>query len=159
MWYKNNKVGFANANKQPMRAHENILIFGQPGEKISAAYNPQKIVGCPVRKQRKVIKKSGIYGKQQEYITESNGTLHPSSVLEFDRDRRAVHPTQKPLALLEFLTKSYADENALVLDPFMGSGTAGVAAAKTNRRFVGIEKDKKYFDIAVERIKTAMEEL
>jgi DNA modification methylase len=85
----------------------------------------------------------------------SDGTVNPGSVLLFsnDRGKLLMHPTQKPLALMEWLVRTYTNEGDLVIDPFMGSGTTGVACALHNRRFIGIEREKKYFDVAVERIR------
>jgi site-specific DNA-methyltransferase (adenine-specific) len=87
-----------------------------------------------------------------------DGTLHPCSVLPFDSDndkRQGLHPTVKPLALMEFLVKSYSNEGDIIIDPFMGSGTTGVAAIQSGRTFIGIEQEKNYFDIACKRIKQA----
>jgi site-specific DNA-methyltransferase (adenine-specific) len=160
IWLKNNKVGFLNANKMPLRNHESIMVFGQPGFRDAATYNPQKSPGG-----RAGIKTNnlhgGIYTCQGRYASVSDGTLHPCSVLPFDSDKNKhpnQHPTQKPLALMEFLVKSYSDEGDTVIDPFMGSGTTGVAALQHNRRFIGIEKERQYFDIACQRIKQAYAE-
>lgn len=171
VWHKNNKAGFLNANKQPMRQHENILVFTRPGNCNEAAYNPQRQTEVYRRQTaadasvqqtanerdcvRPVIKirKGGVYPPTVHKRNPSDGTLHPGSVLYYCKDKESRHPTQKPQALLEFLVKSYSNENGTVLDPFMGSGTAGAACALHGRNFIGIEKEKKYFDIAAERIK------
>ena len=160
IWLKNNKVGFLNANKMPLRNHESIMVFGQPGFRDVATYNPQKSPGG--RAGIKVNNlRSGIYTCEGRYRSVSDGTLHPCSVLPFDSDKSkhpGQHPTQKPLALMEFLVKSYSDEGDIVIDPFMGSGTTGVAALQNNRRFIGIEKERQYFDVACQRIKQAYAE-
>ncbi|MCL2711121.1 MAG: site-specific DNA-methyltransferase [Planctomycetaceae bacterium] len=134
IWVKNNRTDFRNANLKPLRSHESILVFGHPGYNKESTYNPQKIPGS------------------------RGGLVHPGSVLHFDHDRgngqqgKNHHPTQKPLALMEWLVKTYTNEFDTVIDPFMGSGTTGVACALHNRRFIGIEREKQYFDKAAERI-------
>ncbi|MDR2754423.1 MAG: site-specific DNA-methyltransferase [Planctomycetaceae bacterium] len=158
IWAKNNKVGFLNANHQPMRSHESILVFGQPGMKNQATYNPLKTQGKPYTRQRNI--KAGVYSAQN-YTTISDGTQYPCSVLCYKSDKdthNGLHPTLKPLALMEFLIQSYTNSGDLVIDPFMGSGTTGVACAKHGRKFIGIEKEKKYFEIAVNRIRDAHKE-
>jgi site-specific DNA-methyltransferase (adenine-specific) len=159
IWSKNNRCGFLNSHKQPLRSHESILIFGKPGFCNETVYNPQKEVYCKP-KSRKIQNKQSVY-PARSYTSESDGTRHPCSVLHFtgDKDRadlKGIHPTLKPLALTEFLVKSYSNDGDLVIDPFMGSGTTGVACVKHGRRFIGIEKEKKYFDIAVKRINEAV---
>ena len=156
IWAKNNKVGFMNANKMPMRNHESIMVFGRPGFQEAATYNPQKTPGGRSG-IKKVKTKAGVY-PATEHIHESDGTLHPCSVLPFKSDKdnvKKLPPTLKPLALMEHLVKSYTNEGDTVIDPFMGSGTTGVACAKHGRRFIGIEKNEKYFDIACKRIHEA----
>jgi site-specific DNA-methyltransferase (adenine-specific) len=159
VWQKNNKVGFLNANKMPMRNHEQVLVFGRPGFQESATYNPVKTPGGRPFVKKTRVRQGGVY-PASSYTSESDGSRHPCTVLAFDHDRykdeqRGFHPTQKPLALMEWLVKSYTNEGDLVIDPFMGSGTTGVACAKLNRRFLGIEQKTEYFETAVERIKNA----
>lgn len=84
--------------------------------------------------------------------TENTGERYPLTILKFKRDKEKLHPTQKPVALLEYLIKTYTNEGETVLDNCMGSGSTGIACLKTNRNFIGIEKDDKYFDIACNRI-------
>jgi len=159
IWAKNNKVGFLNARKQPMRNHESILVFGQPGYRDTATYNSQKVKGG--RKTGVVSTNNGnfnVYKRKGSYSRTADGMLHPCSVLEFDNDRggnqkKSLHPTLKPLALMEWLIRAFTNEGDTVIDPFMGSGTTGLACAKLGRRFIGIEKDPTYFATAVERIK------
>jgi site-specific DNA-methyltransferase (adenine-specific) len=156
VWSKSNCVGFLNANRQPMRSHESILVFAQPGAKAKATYNPIKTKGKPYIRKRKV--KAGIY-PAIEGITVSDGRFHPCSVLCFKSEKDfngGIHPTLKPLELMEFLIKSYTNAGDLVIDPFMGSGTTGIACQKHGRRFIGIEKEKTFFDTAVKRIKEIM---
>ena len=119
------------------------------------AYNPQMRVGFKSYKVKQGVKKSDNYGAQSGAVTVSNGERYPLNHLEFRRDKDKVHPTQKPLALLEYQIRTYTNEGETVLDFTMGSGTTGVACKETGRRFIGIEKDEKYFDIAKERIMKA----
>jgi site-specific DNA-methyltransferase (adenine-specific) len=86
-------------------------------------------------------------------ITNNSGTRNPKSIIKFNKDNKKIHPTQKPVELLEYLIKTYSNENEIVLDFTMGSGSTGVACLNTNRKFIGIEKDEKYFNIAKERLK------
>jgi site-specific DNA-methyltransferase (adenine-specific) len=156
VWHKSKKVGFLWANKMPMRNHEAILVFNRPGFFKAATYNPQKTPGGKVcRKTRN--HRSHVYRDKGKYTHISDGTIHPSSVLPFSNEC-GLHPTQKPLALMEFLVRSYSNKNDIVIDPFMGSGTTGVACINTGRAFIGIERNKTYFDIACERIKKAFTE-
>jgi len=161
IWHKNNKVGFLNANKMPLRNHESIMVFGQPGFRDAATYNPQKSPGGRAGIKRNNLR-GGIYTCQGRYTSVSDGTLHPCSVLPFDSEkskRLGQHPTQKPLALMEFLVKSYTNEGDIIIDPFMGSGTTGVAALQSSRQFIGIEKEQQYFDIACKRIEQSYAEV
>jgi site-specific DNA-methyltransferase (adenine-specific) len=130
-----------------MKAHENALVFyrSQP------TYNPQMTAGKPY--SAKSGRASTNYGSQVEVITENSGERYPRSVLEFDHDRgERYHPTQKPVALMEYLIRTYTNEGDLVLDNCMGSGTTGVACKNTNRKFIGIERDPAYFEIARKRV-------
>jgi site-specific DNA-methyltransferase (adenine-specific) len=149
IWHKNNKVGFLNANKMPLRNHESILVFGSPGFRDAATYNPQKSPGGrPGIKTNNL--RGGVYTKQGSYTSVSDGTLHPCSVLPFDSDknkRLGQHPTQKPLALMVFLVKSYTNEGDTVIDPFMGSGTAVLVAKRMLRNAIGIEILPEYFNM------------
>ena len=137
-----------------MRNHESILIFTQPGNCKASTYNPQKTQGGKAG-IRCVKRRGGVYHCIDGHETYYDGTQHPCSVLSFDHDRGNAqkHPTQKPVALMEWLVKTYTNEGDTVIDPFMGSGTTGVACAKHNRRFIGIEREKQYFDTAAKRIR------
>ena len=142
------------AKKQPLKIHENILVFN------SKIYYPQMIQGKERRKMtggmdtNTVITLHDSSSFQPEYI---NNLYYPTSIQEFSianmRGKR-VHPTQKPVALLEYLIKTYTLESETVLDFTMGSGSTGVACLNTNRNFIGIELDDKYFEIAKERIES-----
>lgn len=152
IWEKEMGSGHLNAKKAPLKNHENILVFytKQP------TYNPQfEFGGKPYVAVSG--KGSSNYGEQVETVTENDGRRYPKTVIKFSRDREKVHPTQKPVALMEYMIRTYTNENNLVLDNTMGSGTTGVACLNTNRKFIGIEKDKTYFDISCERIKKAKE--
>ena len=153
IWEKTSATGHLNAKKMPMKAHENILVF----YKKLPTYNPQKTAGH----KRKVSKaehkincvKTPNYG-EHGLTTYDSTERYPRSVQVFktDKQKESLHPTQKPVALLEYLIKTYTNEGETVLDNCMGSGSTGVACLNTNRKFIGIEKDDKYFDIACNRI-------
>jgi site-specific DNA-methyltransferase (adenine-specific) len=156
VWQKSKKVGFLWANKMPMRSHESILVFNRPGFFKAATYNPQKTPGGKIG-IKKINHRSSVYKDKGEYTHTLDGTVHPCSVLPFTSEI-GQHPTQKPLALMEFLVRSYTNENDIVIDPFMGSGTTGVACVRVGRSFIGIERDRKYFDTACQRIRKAYSE-
>lgn len=158
IWEKPKATGFLNAKLYPLKAHENILVFCD-GVHL---YNPQKTPGKPYDKGKgKAENGNGSYGDfgLHQRKNESGDRL-PRTVIRFQTDsgggnvkkRISYHPTQKPIALLEYMIKTYTNEGMLVLDNTMGSGSTGVACKHTNRMFVGIEKEKKYFDVAIERI-------
>jgi site-specific DNA-methyltransferase (adenine-specific) len=154
-WIKEAGTGFLNAKKQPLRNRESVSVFytKQP------IYNPQMRTGF---KPYSCKKGGGTdnYNKdsQANIVTESNGERYPLTLLEFSRDKDKKHPTQKPVALMEYLIKTYTNEGETVLDFTMGSGTTGVAAKNLNRNFIGIELDEGYFEIAKDRIDRALGE-
>lgn len=115
-------------------------------------YNPQKTEGKAYTLKQGSIGEAFGGVKKEEIITENNGDRYPKSILRFGYCKEKIHPTQKPVALMEYLIKTYTNENDLVLDFTMGSGTTGVACKNTNRNFIGIEMDSSYYDIAVDRI-------
>lgn len=153
IWQKENSTGFLNAKKMPLKIHENILVF----YKKLPTYNPQMRLGFkPYRcKQGRHTTNYGDY--KQGHLTESNGERYPIDIINFQREV-SLHPTQKPVALLEYLIKTYTNESETVLDNCMGSGSTGVACVNTNRNFIGFELDENYFDIAKTRINNALEE-
>jgi site-specific DNA-methyltransferase (adenine-specific) len=167
VWVKNNAVGFTNAKLKPMNKHEIISVFskGKTANRNphNMPYYPQGLVpyGKEVRSGNKKgrdntywrpsLKSSNEGGYIQQF------TNYPTSVLFFDKVQKAVHPTQKPVALLEYLINTYTSEGDMVLDNCMGSGSTGVACVNTSRDFIGIELDTKYFKIASERIRSAQE--
>lgn len=151
VWKKNKPVGFLNANKMPLRSHELILVF----YKKLPAFNPQLSAGLPYTRKHGGSR-SALYGCHHRGITENSGTRRPASVLEFKHDMRRHHPTQKPNDLLQYLIKTYTDPGDTVLDFCMGAGSTSVAAVQLWRDFVGIELDKNYYDISVNRIHEAI---
>ena len=149
-WIKNTPTGFCFAKYQPMRKVEDVCVFYKKAPK----YNPQGLVRIenPKPKIRKEIKrKDWIYRDTLNGEFTPQWTNYPNNVLEV-KTERGYHPTQKPVPLFEYLIKTYTDEGMVVLDNCMGSGTTGVACINTNRRFIGIEMDEKYFNIALNRI-------
>lgn len=147
IWQKESGTGFLNAKKMPLKIHENILIF----YKNMPVYNPQMRQGFKPY-THKSGKGSSNYGEQIRVVTENNGERYPIDIIEFKRDKSRLHPTQKPVALLEYLIKTYTNEGETVLDNVMGLGSCGVACRNTNRNFIGMELDKDYFEIAKKRI-------
>lgn len=158
IWQKTQPTGFLNAKKMPLRAHEDICIF----YKSLPTYNPQKTSGHKRRTSKaehKINCKSTTDYGEHGLTTYDSTERYPTSVLIFSKDiqKSALHPTQKPVALLEYLIKTYTNEGELVLDNCMGSGSTGVACVNTNRNFIGIELDEQYFSIAKNRIDKAVE--
>ena len=138
--------------KAPMKAHENILVFYTS----PPTYNPQKTIGHkPTNSYTKRNGDGECYGRTVEIAGGGNTDRYPRSVQVFPSDKQKVrlHPTQKPVALMEYLIKTYTLEGETVLDFTAGSFTTGVACVNLNRGFIGIEKDEKYFEIGVNRIK------
>lgn len=159
IWEKTTATGHLNAKKMPMKAHENILVF----YKKLPTYNPQKTTGhTAVHSYTKHQDDGSNYGKTSIGISGGGSTeRYPRSIQVFKSDKQkiALHPTQKPVALLEYLIKTYTNECETVLDNTMGSGSTGVACVNTNRKFIGIELDDNYFNIAKERIENTYNEL
>lgn len=145
--WKKPPSGNLNAKKMPMAGHESVLVFARG----KVLYQPQGLVRAPFTRKANSVSKTANYGAQtpQEYVQEF--TNYPSTVLEFGKDR-GHHPTQKPVALMEYLIRTYTNEGDTVLDNTMGSGTTGVACMSTGRNFIGIEKDPGYFAIACSRM-------
>ncbi|WP_239696571.1 DNA-methyltransferase [Paenibacillus oryzisoli] len=151
IWVKNRPTGFFNAKKMPMKTHENILIF----YKNLPQYNPQKTLGHkPVNRFKKHSTDGSNYNDALMGFEGGGQTdRYPVDVLYFPRDKDRYHPTQKPVALFEYLIKTYTNEGDLVLDNCLGSGTTALAAASLNRNFTGIELDANYVQIARDRLK------
>jgi site-specific DNA-methyltransferase (adenine-specific) len=160
VWDKQLKSGFLNANVMPLRVHEQIAVF----YKSKPTYNPQKVKGQPTHsKGTAVFTKDVTNNNYGDYtpVENINDMKYPSSILSYQKPHPSVsvHPTQKPVELLEYLIKTFTNEGDTVLDNTMGSGSTGVACVNTNRDFIGIEKDEKYFDIAKSRINDAGKKL
>lgn len=155
IWGKNRPTGFLASKKQPLKSHENILVFVDKG---CPTYNPQKTTGHKPTSSAYGYGHAPTFGKcgVRDYKG-GDTTRFPKSVQYFKSDR-GFHPTQKPVALMEYLVKTYSNDGDTVLDFTMGSGTTGVACAKLGRKFIGIEIDPSYFDIACERIAKAYEQ-
>ena len=149
IWEKEIGTGHLNAKKQPLRNSENISIF----YKKQPLYRPQLEKGSPYKAFTGKIPENYNHSKKVETI--NNGFRYPKTVVKFKTQRQGFHPTQKPTDLLEYLIKTYTNENELVLDFTMGSGSTGVACMNTNRKFIGIELDNNYFNIASKRIEEA----
>ena len=167
IWKKDTATGHLNANYKPMRITEDIAIFSKgtvgSASKNPITYYPQGVTivnkikknnpKSTWRKNKGYKSMNNILNSDKEFVQKYSG--YPNNILEFSRDKNAVHPTQKPVALLEYLIKTYTNEDDLVLDNCMGSGSTGVACLNTNRNFIGMELNEKYFNIAKERIENA----
>jgi len=159
IWKKTRCTNFLNQRYQPGKCTEDICVFGKKAcsysPKGNMKYNPQMTEGKPYKS--KGLGNRGASSvvrcnlKQKEI--DNKGERLPVNVLEFKHDKEHFHPTQKPVELLRYLIRTYTDEGDTVLDPTMGSGSTGVAAALESREFIGIEKDENYYNIAVKRVK------
>ena len=164
IWEKSKASNFVHVNYQPMKTHENILVFSkypaaQNSAKKNMIYIPIKTQGEPYNRGKVKITEGVLVGgrKTQVEVMSINGERYPRSVqyfktAEFDG---IAHPTQKPVALMEYLIKTYTHDSETVLDNCMGSGTTGVACINVKRNFIGIEKEKKYYDVAANRMNEA----
>lgn len=159
VWDKGRTTGFLNANRAPLRQHEDILVFYRK----QPTYNPQKTIGKRNHSRGKGLSSmtNSCYGsfnpKQQSIITDEK---FPTSILQFQKKHKDwCHPTEKDVALLEYLIKTYTNEGDCVIDCTMGSGSTMVACANTGRRGIGIELMQEYYDIAVKRVKDAQAQL
>jgi site-specific DNA-methyltransferase (adenine-specific) len=153
-WDKVRGSNFATVKIRPFNSFEDIMVF----YKKQPTYNPQMEIGTPYTQKQGYVgdaKQTGLHKK--DVITVNKGERYPLSILRFSKET-GLHPTQKPVPLLEYLIKTYTNEGDVVLDNTMGSGTTGVACVNTNRGFIGMELDDKYFEIAKERIEKAIAE-
>lgn len=157
VWDKAMAANVMNARHQPLKIHEDVIVFSFDG---AAKYYPQMTVGR-MRKKGGHRAKTGIYGEQAATEGVMSDQYHPKSILPVSNANQSgrVHPTQKPVALMEYLIRTYTNEGETVLDNTMGSGTTGVACVNTGRRFIGIEQDEAYFGIAYKRIVDRISEL
>ena len=168
IWRKKRTTGFLLANYRPMKQTEDIVVFSPAGAAAASrnggnmTYNPQGLIEKKVKK-RNSAKRLGKFLHNPEHMGAGNKLLHdteyeqkytnyPSEIIEFGLDKDSVHPTQKPVALMEYLIRTYTNKGEVVLDNCMGSGTTGAACVNTNRQFIGIEMNDNYFKIAEERI-------
>lgn len=166
VWNKTKRADFIRAKLKPMSAHENIMIFSL-GSVASGAHNnmvyyPQGLIEVNKINKNRSAGSRVFLGRNKSNFGPNNKlhnptyiqkyTGYPCTQLNIASETKTVHPTQKPVALMEYLIKTYTQENELVLDFTMGSGSTGVACKNTNRRFIGIEKEGKYFNIAKERL-------
>lgn len=165
VWDKVQGANFLNVKYQPLKNIENIMVFSKGritnGRRQPIKYNPQGVVKNNIVKTNPsdyagTFSSSSIK-KGKQYIT--TGTGYPKCVIQFTKDKSSLHPTQKPVALLVYLIKTYTNKGDVVLDNCMGSGSTGVACVNTNRRFIGIELDEGYFNIAKKRIEEAVNDL
>jgi len=147
IWEKSKSTGYLNSKRMPLVAHEDIVVF----YKKLPTYNPQMTEGKPYDKGT-AVRDTNSYAKQTKAI---HGKRFPRSVQYFvtAESEGGFHPTQKPIKLFEWLIKTYSNEDDVVCDITMGSGTTGVASVNTNRNFIGIEMDSEYFEISKNRIK------
>lgn len=165
IWEKDNGTNFLNSKYCPLKITEDICVFGdgaisyvKNGENL--IYNPQFSKGKPYKiisgkqKNNSAVVRGGKNGREDigNYKTVNDGKRYPKNLIKFNRDRDKLHPTQKPVALLEYLIKTYTNEGETVLDNCMGSGSTGVACVNTNRKFIGMELEEKYFEVAKDRI-------
>jgi len=160
IWQKTKGSNFQTLKHQPWKMHENILVFNAKG-----VYNPQKytVSDDEIDKRKNVnaplTNKDGVYGKLNRTRKKDDGTRYPSSIqLIKNPNNNSLHPTQKPLELLEYLVKTYSNESEIILDNTMGSGTTAIACLNTNRNFIGIELDEHYFAIAKKRVEEKRKE-
>lgn len=159
IWQKTMAVGFLNAGLRPLMGHEFIGVFVD-GLKAST-YNPQKTKGkaykrTPIHNQQQLKKRHSTQIYAKCFVVgkhNTTGDRHPTTIIKAaNGNYKTPHPTAKPIDLCEWLIKTYSNEGDIILDPFMGGGSTGIAAKNLNRRFIGIEKHKPYFDIAEARI-------
>jgi len=160
IWRKSRPTGHLNANKMPMKAHENILVF----YKTPPTFNKQMTVGNPNHIKDGSIRKTKAtnnnYGHFENVVQKITNLKNPTTVLEFSQQdpNKILHPTQKPVALFEYLIKTYTKEGDFVLDNCAGSFTTAIAAINTNRNYICMEKDETYFNIGKDRIEKHLTE-
>lgn len=165
IWYKTKRGNFVNAKNRPMTAYEEVMVFSKAstanGSKNKMLYNPQGLIPKTTVRHDAGSRFGTMAGKRPSHkeTTVSEYTNYPCDVLEFASEGNPQHPTQKPVALIEYLIATYSNEGDTVLDNCMGSGTTGVAAVMAKRNFIGIELEDKYFNIAKSRIEDEQSKL
>lgn len=164
VWIKDNATNFLNKKYQAGKITEDICVFGKMATSYSKngnmKYFPQMETGKPYKTTNNVKRRTNAVIRSEivNVTTDNKGIRYPNNVLYFNRDKDKLHPTQKPVALLEYLIKTYTNENDLVLDNCFGSCSTGIACINTNRNFLGIELDENYFNIGKERIEKRLKE-
>ena len=157
VWEKSKATGYLNAKRMPMRAHEDVCVFYRK----PPLYNPQMWKSTPYNKG-KAHRPTDVYGSQVATLVKNDtGLRYPRSVQYFktaESEGKVHHPTQKPVSLMEYLIKTYTSEGGTVLDNVMGSGTTGIAAIKSKRNFIGIEKEEEYYNLSLDRIQSELTE-
>jgi site-specific DNA-methyltransferase (adenine-specific) len=172
IWKKNKTTQYLLANYRPMKCTEDICVFSPGGaaaasrHKGNMIYNPQNLVPVDISKKNsekrigKMLNQPHHLGPNNKLISDTEYkqkfTNYPTELLEFDIENDTIHETQKPVPLIEYLIKTYSNEHALVLDNAMGSGTTGIGCINTNRSFIGIEIEQKYYDLSKERLIKAL---
>jgi site-specific DNA-methyltransferase (adenine-specific) len=172
-WKKNKTTQYLLANYRPMKCTEDILLFSSGGaaaaskKKGNMTYNPQGLISHVIKKKNsakrigKMLNQEHHLGKNNKLISDSEYsqkyTNYPKNLIEFDIEYDTIHETQKPIKLIEYLINTYSNENDVVLDNTMGSGTTGIGCINTNRKFIGIELEDKYFKLSVTRINKLLE--
>jgi site-specific DNA-methyltransferase (adenine-specific) len=176
VWKKSRTTGFFTANYRPMKCTEDILVFSEGGAAAASAksakgnmtYNPQGLIPKRVKKRNSKARLGKLLGNE-EFVGKNNKMLgnseyeqkwtnYPSEILEFAIETGTPHPTQKPVPLMEYLIKTYSNDGGTVLDNVMGSGTTGIAAIKSKRNFIGIEKEEEYYNLSLDRIQSELTE-
>tara|TARA_R100000935_G_C2773820_1_gene138759 strand:+ start:35 stop:832 length:798 start_codon:yes stop_codon:yes gene_type:complete len=161
VWQKSKPGGFAQAPYKILCEHEDILIFTYgkttKNSKNRMTYNPQGTEPCKINMKGKTGSTEHRMGRktQKDYVQTT--TNYPRSILKFNNEGKVKHPTQKPILLIEYLIKTFSNENEVVLDNCMGSGTTAIACIKNNRKYIGFEKDEKYYEVCCERINNGNE--
>jgi site-specific DNA-methyltransferase (adenine-specific) len=163
-WNKVKPSSFFNAKNSPMKKIEDICVFSfgaiANGSKNKMKYNPQGLIECGKMRPPKndSVPNQSTIGKRPSRANayKQEFTNYPTNLIEFSFEQKPIHPTQKPISLMDYLILTYSNENDTILDNTMGSGTTGVACVNTNRNFIGIEMDEKYFEIAEKRINDAI---
>ena len=152
VWEKSKATGYLNSKKMPMKAHEDVCVFYRK----LPTYNPQMVQGTPYDKG-KAHRPTDVYGTQKGeiHVKNTTGLRYPRTVQYFktaESEGKVYHPTQKPLSLFEYLVKTYSNPGDLILDNCIGAGTTALACIKQERDYIGMELEKKYYDITLERI-------
>lgn len=158
VWEKSKATGYLNAKKQPLRAHEDIVVF----YKKQPTYNPQMTEGTPYDKGT-AVRDTEAYGVQTKavHVKNDSGLRYPRSVIYFKtaESEGKHHPTQKPVELYRWLIRTFSNPGDTVLDPCMGGGTTGIAAKMENRNFIGIEREEAYYNVAKQRIEDTISDV